>query len=272
MTALESFRRGNPIAEDSGLVTRKLSVSYGGVLAVNQLSLSAPEQRITGLIGPNGAGKTTTFNACNGVLRPSSGTVHLFGADVTRLPTGSRARMGLGRTFQRVEIVSNISVVANVSLGLEARLVGQNPLKQLFSSRQQTRRIADAANEALLECGIAEIAQKRAATLSTGQRRLLELARVLAGGYRILLLDEPSSGLDEEETERFGEVLKRVVAEKRLGILLVEHDMALVMDVCDYIYVMDFGCLVFEGTSAEAQTSDIVKDAYLGRDVDQPTP
>jgi ABC-type branched-subunit amino acid transport system ATPase component len=247
-----------------GLEADGLSVAYGGNLAVSDVSLDAPLARITGLIGPNGAGKTTTFNACNGLLKPTHGTVRLFGTDVTRSGPAVRARMGLGRTFQRVEVVNAMTVRTNIALGLEARLVAGNPLRQVLTSPAQQRQIAAATDQALEICGIGHIADRRAATLSTGQRRLLELARVLAGGFKLLMLDEPSSGLDEEETHHFGQILTDIVDERGLGILLVEHDMALVMAVCAYIYVLDFGQLIFEGTPAETQASPVVRAAYLG--------
>jgi ABC-type branched-subunit amino acid transport system ATPase component len=157
-----------------------------------------------------------------------------------------------------------MTVRTNVALGLEARLVAGNPLRQVLASPGQQRQIAAATDQALEICGIGPIADRRTATLSTGQRRLLELARVLAGGFRLLMLDEPSSGLDEEETHHFGQILTRIVADRQLGILLVEHDMALVMAICDYIYVLDFGQLIFEGTPAETQASPVVRAAYLG--------
>jgi ABC-type branched-subunit amino acid transport system ATPase component len=249
-----------------GLEARGLSVAYGGNLAVSGVSLSAPLGQITGLIGPNGAGKTTTFNACNGLLKPTRGTVHLFGVDVTSANAAVRARRGLGRTFQRVEVVNAMTVATNVSLGLEARLVAGNPLRQVLASPAQQRQIAAATDQALEICELGGIAGRQTATLSTGQRRLLELARVLAGGFNLLLLDEPSSGLDEEETHHFGAILTQIVADRGLGILLVEHDMSLVMAVCDYLHVLDFGHLIFEGTPAETRASPIVRAAYLGDD------
>jgi ABC-type branched-subunit amino acid transport system ATPase component len=251
---------------DAGLEVADLSVAYGGTLAVNAVSLSAPLGRITGLIGPNGAGKTTIFNACDGLLRPSAGTVRLFGRDVTRRGTAARARVGLGRTFQRVEVCNAMSVATNVALGREARVVGANPLRQVIATSAQVRDIAAHTAAALQVCEITHLADQRVAGLSTGQRRLVELARVLAGGFPILLLDEPSSGLDEAETDRFGAVLALAVAERRVGILLVEHDMGLVMELCDYVYVVDFGRLIFEGTTAQARASNVVRAAYLGDD------
>jgi ABC-type branched-subunit amino acid transport system ATPase component len=249
-----------------GLSTRGLSVAYGGHKALADVSLNAPLARITGLIGPNGAGKTTTFNACNGILKPTAGTVRLFGKDVTGTPTAARARMGLGRTFQRMEIVNAMDVATNVALGREARLAGKSPLRQIRATGKVA--VEAAARDAMATCGLLDISDRRASVLSTGQRRLLELARALAGGFTMLMLDEPSSGLDESETERFGTVLTRVVAERDVGILLVEHDMALVMSICEYLHVLDFGNLIFEGTPEEARQSPIVRAAYLGKDAE----
>jgi ABC-type branched-subunit amino acid transport system ATPase component len=248
----------------AGLELSSLTVAYGGNVAVSSISLTAPVGRITGLIGPNGAGKTTTFNACSGLLRPSAGTVHLFGVDVTRRTPPARARMGLGRTFQRVEVCNAMTVRTNVALGCEARLVGRNPLRQVLASAAQRRAIETATDDALDTCGIGALAGALVASLSTGQRRLVELARALAGGFRLLMLDEPSSGLDSDESGRFGRLLETIVRERQIGILLVEHDMSLVMGICQYLYVLDFGQLIFDGTAAETQTSPVVRAAYLG--------
>ena len=254
----------SPFGLADGLEIRDLSVAYGGNRAVNDVSLAAPLGRITGLIGPNGAGKTTTFNAVSGLLRPSAGTVNLFGVEVTHRPPAVRARMGLGRTFQRMELVNAMPVVTNVAMGAECRLVGSNPLAQVLSSLGQRRDIAAATDAALETCGIGSLAGRTVGTLSTGQRRLVELARVLAGDFHLLCLDEPSSGLDEEETHHFGEILTAVVKERGLGILLVEHDMGLVMAICAQIYVLDFGRLIFSGSATETQASEVVRAAYLG--------
>jgi ABC-type branched-subunit amino acid transport system ATPase component len=256
----------------AGLEAEHLSVTFGGLKAVDDLSLSAPLERITGLIGPNGAGKTTTFNAVTGLVRPSGGTVRLFGTTVTDKNPGVRARMGLGRTFQRMELVNAMPVSTNVLLGAECRLAGSNPLRQIASGRSERRAMQEQTTQALEICGIADLEHRTVGTLSTGQRRLVELARVLAGGFRLLLLDEPSSGLDEEETARFGRILTAAVAERRIGILLVEHDMTLVMGVCDHLYVLDFGQLIFDGSPTETQRSEVVKAAYLGSEAVEEVP
>jgi ABC-type branched-subunit amino acid transport system ATPase component len=247
-----------------GLAVEHLTIRFGGAVAVNDFSFEAPLGHLTGLCGPNGAGKTTTFNACSGLLRPADGRVHLFGAEVTALAPAARARLGLGRTFQRMELFDSLSVRQNVRLGREAAMAGRNPVRQVLSTRKDRQLIADAVDAAVELCGVDEIAERKAGSLSTGQRRLVELARALAGDFRFLLLDEPSSGLDKAETKVFGEILRRVVEDHGTGILLVEHDMDLVMSVCDHIYVLDFGQLIFDGTPREMQQSEVVRAAYLG--------
>jgi ABC-type branched-subunit amino acid transport system ATPase component len=253
-------------ARSFGLEIHGLTVAFGGNVAVNDVSLSAPRGSITGLIGPNGAGKTTTFNACSGLLKPKKGSIRLFGDDVTTASPGSRARAGLGRTFQKVEVCDSMTVAENVRVGAEARSAGNSPLKQICGSRRETKRIAESAAQALERCHITHLSRKSVASLSTGQRRLIELARVLAGGFPFLLLDEPSSGLDDAETNQFAAILRQAVTELDIGILLVEHDMGLVMGLSNNIYVLDFGQLIFEGSSKEAQDSDVVRNAYLGKD------
>lgn len=247
-----------------GLSVEGLTVRFGGNTAVDEVSFEAPAGRITGLIGPNGAGKTTTFNACSGLLRPNPGTVRLDGADITGKSVATRARLGLGRSFQRMDLFDSLTVEQNVAVGREARLAQGNPLRQMFSTVGERAAIRDATDEALDLCGLPGLRDRLAGSLSTGQRRMVDLGRVLAGGFSMLLLDEPSSGLDTTETERFGEVVTTVVAQRDCGVLLVEHDMALVMAICDYLYVLDFGELIFHGTPDQVRASDIVRAAYLG--------
>lgn len=247
-----------------GLAVEGLVVRYGGHTAVDGQALTAPRGRITGLIGPNGAGKTTTFNACTGVVRPAEGRVRLFGEDITHAPSQVRALKGLGRTFQRMELFDSLSVRENVALGKEAGMAGRNPFSHFRATRRQQLRLEELAEAALDQCGIADLASRRPADLSTGQRRLVELARCIAGEFQIMLLDEPSSGLDGNETEAFGRILTSLVRDRGVGILIVEHDMALVMSTCDYLHVLDFGKPIFEGTPREVATSELVRAAYLG--------
>ena len=250
--------------DSPGLEVKGLEVRYGGALAVQSLDISAPMGKITGLIGPNGAGKTTTFNACCGLLNPTSGHVHLHGEDVAGMGPARRARRGLGRTFQRGELFNSLTVYQNVAMGREATFAGGNPMRQFLGSRGESRAVREAVTRAATLTGITDLLDLTVSQLSTGQRRLVELARVLAGPFDLILLDEPSSGLDRRETERFGQILTDVVTERGVGILIVEHDMSLVRQVCDSVHVLDFGSKVFEGTPSDMASSPIVRAAYLG--------
>jgi ABC-type branched-subunit amino acid transport system ATPase component/branched-subunit amino acid ABC-type transport system permease component len=257
-----------PARSREGLRVRGLDVRFGGIHAVQSLDLAVPIGQITGLVGPNGAGKTTIFNACSGLVRPTSGRVFLCGKDVTRLSASGRSRLGLGRTFQRAELFDSLSVRQNVALGREASMAGGNPATQLFVRRGERTAVATAVDTAVELTGIGALLDLQAGLLPTGQRRLVELARALAGPFTILLLDEPSSGLDVVETQRFGEVLSMVVRERSVGLLLVEHDMSLVRQICHSIYVLDFGQLIFRGTPDEMPGSSAVRAAYLGAEAD----
>lgn len=236
------------------LETREVSVRFGGHMAVNQVSLSVEEGGITGLIGPNGAGKTTTFNVITGLQPPTRGVVRLAGEDITKLSAHKRSRAGIARTFQRLELFGSLSVRDNVLIAAELnRVDGQSP---------------KVAADALLErVGLSDAADKRADSLSTGNARLVELARALACRPRVLLLDEPASGLDDTETEVFAEILVDLAGDG-LGILLVEHDVPLVMRLCHQITVLNFGEVLATGTPHEIQQDTAVVDAYLGQGTD----
>jgi ABC-type branched-subunit amino acid transport system ATPase component/branched-subunit amino acid ABC-type transport system permease component len=242
-----------------------MRIQFGGLMAVDGVSLKVGTGAIVGVIGPNGAGKTTTFNAISGLIKPSSGRVILDGRDVSRHSLSSRARLGLGRTFQQLELFDSMTVRQNVALGREGALAGLNPVSHLLG-RGTAATVQTSATQAMDTCAINGLADQVVGTLSTGQRRLVELARCLASPARLLLLDEPSSGLDRAETLRFGQILTDAVRTRGIGILLVEHDMSLVTAICDYIYVLDFGRQIFEGTPAEVMASPLVRAAYLGGD------
>ena len=212
-----------------GLVVQELSVNFGGVSAVDSVSLAAPMGVITGLVGPNGAGKTTLFNASSGLVGLGRGPASSF-TEPTSLGSGraARARKGLGRTFQRCQLFDSLTVRQNVAMGREALWPARARSTKSLDRRRASRVVAEAAATALELTGTLAIADQQAGLLPIGQRRLVELARALAGGFDLLLLDEPSSGLDAHETERFGQVLSGVVEDRGVGILLVEHDMTLV--------------------------------------------
>jgi ABC-type branched-subunit amino acid transport system ATPase component/branched-subunit amino acid ABC-type transport system permease component len=249
---------------DSTLRAEEVTVRFGGLVAVDGVSVEASTGRITGVIGPNGAGKTTLFNACSGLNTPAGGRVLLDGRDLSHRRPSVRARLGLGRTFQQVQLGETLSVEENVRIGVEAGIVGASVRAHLFRRPAEREVVAARSAEALALCGITELGPRLVSTLSTGQRRLVELARCLAGSFRILLLDEPSSGLDAAETEEFGRLLRRAVAERGIGILLIEHDLSLTMTVCDELYVLDFGRVIHQGTPASAAASATVQSAYLG--------
>ena len=250
---------------DAGLQVSDLSVRFGGHLAVGGVSLKVDPGRICGLIGPNGAGKTTTFNAICGVINPTSGKVLLDGRDISRLPTHKRARAGIGRTFQRLEVFSSLTVRDNVRTGLEIRKGwsrGRHPAPAFLASDDDLSS-ADEIELILDRLHLAPLADLPVGALPTGQARLVELGRALAARPRVLLLDEPASGLDERESIDFGDLLVDL-AGAGLGILLVEHDIALVMRVCEELSVLDFGQVIARGTPEEVRANEAVLAAYLG--------
>jgi ABC-type branched-subunit amino acid transport system ATPase component/branched-subunit amino acid ABC-type transport system permease component len=246
------------------LAVKDITVRFGGLVAVKDVSVIAPSGRITGLIGPNGAGKTTTFNVCSGLTPPTHGHVWLDGKDISRASSTDRARRGIGRTFQQMQLFDSLTVRQNVAMGAEGVLAGVNPFRHVFSRRRDGAVVRTSVAQALELCELTDLQDQPAAELSTGQRRLLELARCVAGPFRIFLLDEPSSGLDRTETAKFGQILRRLVNERGIGVLLVEHDMSLVMAICEYIYVLDFGSMIYEGVPRAVRESSVVRAAYLG--------
>ena len=230
-----------------------ITVRFGGHVAVDHVDLAVEAGAVTGLIGPNGAGKTTTFNVLTGLQEITTGTVVLDGHDITGLPTHKRARRGLARTFQKLEVFSSLTVWENVLVAVE-----------IHHSFSGGRRDHEAAVAAVIDrVGLGAVAGDRVDSLPTGQCRLVELARALAIEPRVLLLDEPASGLDDHETRQFAELLLALVGDG-LAILMVEHDVPLVMEVCEDITVLDFGSIIARGTPAEIQSNPQVLDAYLG--------
>lgn len=231
---------------------------FGGVVALDHASVDVDPGLVTGLIGPNGAGKTTLFNVITGLLPPTSGMVKFDGVDITRAGVSRRSQMGIARTFQKLEAFNTLSALDNVRVAVE-----QNHRK-----KWKHRRVNDVAHEMLGKVGLDDVADVTVGTLPTGSARLVELARALACRPRVLLLDEPSSGLNEEETSAIGQMLLELVADKDndLAVLLVEHDMSFVMGVCARIHVLDFGKIIAIGTPLEVQADPAVQAAYLGGD------
>ncbi|MGA2829444.1 MAG: ABC transporter ATP-binding protein [Streptosporangiaceae bacterium] len=226
-----------------------MTVAFGGNRALDGVGITARQGHVTGLIGPNGAGKSTLFDVICGLRRPSSGRVLLDGHDVTRLGPACWARHGLARTFQRLELFGRLSVRDNLLVAAELG--------------PERRRAAGAVTEILTRLGLTEMADSPADTLSTGAGRLVEVGRALAVRPRFLLLDEPAAGQDGAETERFAALL-RSLADEGTAVLLVEHDMTLVMSVCDQVHVLDLGKIIAVGPPAEVRRDGAVLAAYLG--------
>jgi ABC-type branched-subunit amino acid transport system ATPase component len=252
-------------------VTR-VSVRFGGVRALEDVSLQVPAGNIVGLIGPNGAGKTTLFNCVTGVVAPAAGRVRLFGQDVSGWPVHRRARLGVGRTFQRLELFGSLSVTENLVVAAEAQSARGGVFADIFAlpASVETRELAEQrAREVLELVGMAELADARAGELPLGLSRLVELGRALCTEPRLLLLDEPSSGLRHDESVRLSAVLRRLRDEQGMSLLVVEHDMAFVLGLCEWIYVLDFGRLLAEGTPAQIRADPTVQAAYLGEQLEE---
>ena len=257
------------------LTIEGVAVRFGGVAALSDANLKVKVGTVTGLIGPNGAGKTTLFNVISGLQTPDRGTVLLFDTDITRMKPHRRARLGLARTFQRLELFGTLSAGENVQVGLESSVKWWQwrHVKRSFpwvkkggSAEVPTGpgSIVVTTSDRLLEgVGLAGRGAEQASAMSTGLARMVELARALAMAPKVLLLDEPGSGLDDAESQALGELLTTLAA-GGMGVLLVEHDMELVMRICDYIYVLDFGDIIASGTPEEIRMNPMVQAAYLG--------
>ncbi len=244
-----------------------VSVSFGGMQALGDVSLELRSGEVLGLIGPNGAGKTTLFDVISGVREPDEGRVLLGGRDMTAKSAVQRARWGLRRTFQRVQIFGWLSVQDNVLAALEWEGGGGGIVADLFAfptrKRQERKRIAR-TTQVLDQCGLLEVRDEPAGTLPIGVARMVELARALVASPRILLLDEPSSGLSAVEAGALGECIARVKSDGDCSVVLVEHDVGFVMAQCDRIVVLNLGSVLAAGTPTEIQQNAEVRAAYLG--------
>jgi len=239
---------------------------FGGLVAVNDLSFSVSAAQIVGLIGPNGAGKSTTFNLITGVLPTSSGGIYFGAQEIHQLSAKDIALKGMARTFQHVKMIPEMTVLENVALGAYSRGKA-GLLTAIFNlDKEEERRIFKEAEIQLERIGMHDFKDEIAGNLAMGPQRLMEIARALCADPSLLLLDEPAAGLRYKEKQNLAQVLRQLKSEG-MSILLVEHDMDLVMQVCDHLVVMEFGCLLTQGTPSEIQQSPEVRAAYLGADI-----
>ncbi len=250
------------LLEATGVVVR-----FGGLTALDGVSISVPPASLIGLVGPNGAGKSTLFGVCSGLLKPNEGKVYLDGADVTGASPVARARLGLARTFQQPEVYLGLTVRQHLVLAYRVRHDRSRLWQDMFNGggfRRPTARETERVEQLLELLSLDKIADAPVDTLSLGTTRLVEVGRALASDPRVVMLDEPLSGLDANEATRLADALAKTVNNEGISLLLVEHDVAMVLRLCRHIYVLDFGQLIAEGTPDAVRNDPVVKAAYLG--------
>jgi len=251
------------------LSLRRLSKSFGGLTAVHNVSFDVESGTIVGLIGPNGAGKTTVFNLITGIYRPDQGEILFNNTSLLGLRTHRIISLGIGRTFQTIRLFQNLSVLENVLAGCHCRMRSGafSAMLGLGRHRREEKKAVEQAMDALAFVGLQQSALQPAKNLSYGSQRLLEVARALATQPKLLILDEPAGGMNEQETEALVELIRKIRS-RGITVLLIEHDMNLVMGVCEKIVVLEYGSKIAEGTPRDIKTNPRVIEAYLGTEED----
>jgi branched-chain amino acid transport system ATP-binding protein len=246
------------------LVAQGVTKTFAGITALDNVSLEVGDREIVGLIGPNGAGKTTFFNCLLGLLKPDGGSVRFEGRDLSRVPTHRRARLGIGRTFQRIELFTGMTPRDHFLVAERVRNRSGALWKDVIFRGRPTADENERAQKMLDLLGLAPIGDRSVESLSLGIGRLVEIGRALMTRPKLVLLDEPSSGLDRQETEELAETLRAVQRAEGFAILLVEHDVELVRNLVERVYVLDFGQLIASGPTASVFSDSAVRKAYLG--------
>src|SRR5215207_1411737 len=265
--ATDASRAGVHEASANVLYADHITIRFGGLVAVSDVSFGIPPRSIVSLIGPNGAGKTTFFNVMTGLYQASEGTVYLDGRDLTGLKPNRRAALGMARTFQNIRLFNLMTVEENIMVAMHTHLRSGvfSTVLRLPRQRREERAAADAARELLHYVGIEKTQGELARNLAYGDQRRLEVARALALRPRVLLLDEPTAGMNPRESAQFNEFVHRVRDEKDLSALLIEHDMSVIMTISERITVMDHGHVIAEGPPEEIRNNQTVIEAYLGK-------